>query len=710
MKLLIKCGDHTDEFVIPEGSTVIGSRQDCRLTLAFPGVGPRHAQCYFGGTQHVTIKPLSSGYPVTVNGQEIEHADLHPYDEICLGEVTLTFTMESPRPEAATPDVAPPAEGASRGISFDEAPDDSAFEARPEGMDLVTVGKPGQSLPETTEGRPTELIHRDGRWILRDLVTGRETEITPGEARELEAQRAEAGFDNVEARPLPVEEATPNPLRRLLIPLVSVVGLAVLAVATMVILTRKDQEPAGRDLVEYQRSLRIGFAFLAQDDLEQATAHLKKGTAVLPESRLIQILLDIAELEAARGEDHRDYRWRSAENLYRELERDLDATAEMRSFAHDRLVFVRSFRLHEITFKQAEELVALGQFVKAYEKARQIPEDSVMLKQRGLRLNEVRQGAVAELLRRARSAMHGGKWDLAVKRAREAVDIDPNSTEAKRVLLQSQRAHLADARLAVAQGLLDAAEEMASHPAKELELLRKALAELEEESQRPVFERTPFESRGQNLLESIQSRIASFKDAKAASKVRQLFDQGQGEAALEILLKEKDSLPDSALGLQSTIGAVLRLASAATELDGANQYEPAREKWQRVVEKIPNEQNAYRRQAQERLTWYQENSGSISEECRKWALELTDDNPSKARELLKGALRWDPKNEEALAMVNALDGKALMHYRTGFAMRTRKDQQELAEARKHFELAIKYAEENSDTAIKARQELRKLGP
>jgi len=705
MKFLIECGDHADEFVIPEGSTVIGAARGCRMMVDLPGVAPRHAQCYFDGNQHVTIKPLSSDHPVIVNGQEVERADLHSYDEIRLGEAKLTFIMETAKEPEPGEDL-PAGAGATSGVTFEEAPDDSTFEERPESMSLATVEKPGQSLPETTEGRPTELIHRDGRWILRDLLTGREVEVTPHEAEEIEARKAAAASDEVEARPLPSEKSVARTAksRRVLLAIgaIVVVGLAVW------LLVRPEARPPERKLEDYERSLRMGFASLAQDDLERATAHLEKSTKLVPESKLARILLDLAQLESERGESYRSYRWGAAESLYQELKRHPDASGEMQQLAHARIVLVTSFRVHESMLKEAEELAALGRPAEAYAKALRIPGDSVLREQSGSRLKKIRVAAVSDLLNKARVARQEGRWDRAVRYASDAVKVDPDSAPAEKELSLCRKVRSAEMALATAQGLLEASRELEGSPIEAVQLLRKALAEIRHEGQRPLYEGTPLESKGQSLLKNIEETIASLEDAKVTSAVAELFTQGNGKAALEMIERNQDALPAGALAMRPTIEAAIRLLSAATQLDEKRQYVEARESWRRLAEKVTDPENEYHRQAKVRLQWYQENTGAIAEEYRKWALSLLGDNPLKAREFLNGALQWDPQNEEASKALKELDKQAELHFRLGFAIRNREG--EKAKARQHFLNVLDYAEENSDLAIKARQELKKLEP
>ena len=59
--------------------------------LEFPGVEPKHAQCYWDGSPRVVLKSL--GAPLIVNGEQTDRTLLAAYDEIRIGEVKLTFLI-----------------------------------------------------------------------------------------------------------------------------------------------------------------------------------------------------------------------------------------------------------------------------------------------------------------------------------------------------------------------------------------------------------------------------------------------------------------------------------------------------------------------------------------------------------------------------------------------------------------------------------------
>jgi tetratricopeptide (TPR) repeat protein len=378
----------------------------------------------------------------------------------------------------------------------------------------------------------------------------------------------------------------------------------------------------------------------------------------------------------------------------------------MREFAHQRIVFITSFRVHQTALKEAEDLMALGRSVEAFDKARQIPPDSVLVKQDPARFAKIRQEAVADLLNKARVAQQEGNWDRALKYAKDAADADPGSAQAEKALSLARRAKTAATRLEAAQELFDASKKLEESPAEALQLLRKALAELQEEGARPVFEGTPLESRGQGLLKDIEGRMAAVQGAKVTSSVSQLFAQGNGKAALELLEKEKDSLPASTLVLKPKILEAVRLLDAATQMDENKQFETAREAWQRLVETVADDPNEYRRRALARLQWYKENANLVAEEYRKLALAMVEDNPPAARKALNSAKGWSPENPEVLKALAELDKKAELYFRLGYALRNRAEDKE--KAREHFLNVLRYAEENSDRAIQARLEMKKL--
>jgi hypothetical protein len=84
-------------------------------------------------------------------------------------------SSDVPLPTEETSSWAEASDENSKDSSIEDAPDDSEV-----GKSLQKVSK--EMIP-AEEGRPTELIQHDGKWILRDLVTNREVEISPIEAQ-----------------------------------------------------------------------------------------------------------------------------------------------------------------------------------------------------------------------------------------------------------------------------------------------------------------------------------------------------------------------------------------------------------------------------------------------------------------------------------------------------------------------------------------------
>ena len=709
MKFLIRCGDYRDEYRLQEGSTIVGSSRNCRLVLDFPGVEPRHAQCYHDGKHQVVLKALASQAPVLVNGQPVDRAELRPYDEIRVGEVSVTFLPEE------SVEAVPPAEDGleagspAGGISFDEAPDDTTHGPDHEPLSFPPAPRAADPSGISTEGRPTELIQREGRWILRDLVTGREIEISPVEAAARGAEvdgNQQPSPTEVEATPMrPEGSLAPQGRRRMpMLAALVCVALAVCAIAAIYVsLKDRPRDPASLH-AEHDRELRTGFAFLMQDKFDRARGHFKKAASLLPESKLPDILFDVAELEAGKGKGYESFRWNAAGALYEELERHPDASAEMREHARRRAAFVTTYKVHRNVVQQARDLAELGKFVEAYDKTKSIPAESPVGRQNASWIETTKTEAFKALLDGARVAHEERKWTLAVNLANRAGEIVPRSAAVDMSLTASRRARLAETRVAEARKLYQATDKLAEKPDEACTALKEALTRLRGNDGGNVFARTPLEAEGEGLAREIRYRLNTFAGTKAKAEILMMFRRGEGPAALEALSKQADTLPPDALAAKPGIQRVVQLFERARQFDEDKQYEAARELWKSLLAEVPDKQNAYHQQALARSGWYQENAGEIAGEYWKWAMNMIDDNPSKARQFLNAALNWDPKSEKVTKAVSDLDKKAELHFRLGYTL----SKEDKEKARLNYEKALKYAAPDSELGIKSARELRKL--
>lgn len=84
-------------FNLDRGEMVVGSDEDCDITLPFAGVGHHHARVRTVGDQ-ILIEDLGSRRGILVNGERVKSAALQPLDEIRLGSIALL--LEDVQPEA----------------------------------------------------------------------------------------------------------------------------------------------------------------------------------------------------------------------------------------------------------------------------------------------------------------------------------------------------------------------------------------------------------------------------------------------------------------------------------------------------------------------------------------------------------------------------------------------------------------------------------
>jgi hypothetical protein len=700
MKFLIECGDYSHEFNLPEGSTVIGSARGSRLLLEFPGVEPKHAQCYWDGSPRVVLKSL--GAPLIVNGEQTDRTRLAAYDEIRIGEVKLTFLLSSAGPVSDTPDdeegdtVPEPEESGESvegGVSFEDAPDDSEV-----GKSLQKVSK--EMIP-AEEGRPTELIQRDGKWILRDLVTNREVEISPIEAQSHGAIVEDAP-EEVVATPV---KASPRSrlgrAKKSKLPLAIVPALLCLGVILFFSLRNKNgANDSQKTHQEFERQIRMGFAWLQKDRPAEAKDRFKSALNLIPESRLSRILLDLADIESSRGKGYENYRWAAAEQVYAELEKSPDASVDMREFARNRSKYVVTHRIHAGVIKEARQLFDQGDPIQAEEKIRKLPKDSLILRQYKEWVLKCRQEAFNALLASMTKSFEAQEWDAVVATGERAAEINPDSTRLSDMRKLAQKSKLAQTRLSTALELLDTGRRLKATPKDATSVLQQAALQLKTESGY-VWEGTAYRKKGVEALQEIIQLIEQLSAEELVQSAIQLFATGEAQKALELL--SGDKLSTTALGLKKRIAQSMQLEKKAKEYDTSKQYEAARDSWNDLL-KLAGEGTASHLRAQSRLKWYEDNAGVIATEYWKFAMSVIEDHPQRSRALLGAALAWSASHKESKKALDGLNRKANLQYRLGYTKR----EQNAEEARKHFQSAAKFAEENSELAIKARRELRKL--
>lgn len=83
-------------FNLDRAEMIVGSDEDCDITLPFAGVGHQHAKVRTVGDQ-ILIEDLGSRRGILVNGERVKSVTLQPLDEIRLGSIALL--LEDVQPE-----------------------------------------------------------------------------------------------------------------------------------------------------------------------------------------------------------------------------------------------------------------------------------------------------------------------------------------------------------------------------------------------------------------------------------------------------------------------------------------------------------------------------------------------------------------------------------------------------------------------------------
>ena len=104
--ILFKKNGTTKHFALSSTVTTVGRRQDCDLCIPLMVVSRRHCQINQDQGQ-LKIRDLGSRNGTFVNGQQIDHANLNPGDQLHIGPLAFAVQINGQPKQVPTPSKEP---------------------------------------------------------------------------------------------------------------------------------------------------------------------------------------------------------------------------------------------------------------------------------------------------------------------------------------------------------------------------------------------------------------------------------------------------------------------------------------------------------------------------------------------------------------------------------------------------------------------------
>jgi len=714
MRLVATSGGQTLSFPLRQGSTIIGRHSSCHICIPARTISRRHCQCYVDGAT-VTLRDLGSSHGTFVNGQRIERVELHHGDVISIGGVDLRFDAEGAAPAyghgaaaaddsvvaaegphaaatAAPPGQAPgpspgqaaaPPPGAAPPYDQEAPPAPTDFPEQPQGdetpVDQSFMPAPYVPRQETVmgggaPGQP-QLVVREGRWFLRDPLTGREVEIAP--------RGAEGTIPPSAGR---------RPNTRLL---VTVIAIAVVVVVTFaaVILRPKPKTPVSRvPAAVLAADIEKGVALLKEGDYAKARAMFNSAARKSRAYETGRLLSQYTLLLEAAGGDFMKLNRAEARRYLESIESSRSPTDMAIAFAREQRDWIdrESVGLGLLEAAKAE-LDKAGDSEEALLEARnkfyQIPQDRSAAKQAARYIREINQRIADARLARAERKKAQLQWADAITQYQDALPFieDPalKAKVAKEMEDCRRYAHEAE----IVRQAQDAIN------AKNYAGARDALKAI-----KPGY----YYQTAQRLLADIER----LEKAEAREAIRQqieaLYRSGAGPQAVE--LARKHNFPEFAY-IAERYKKIEQLLAKGKKAEDERRYREAEDAYQEAAGVEPDAENDYRRRAERLLKAIKNRYPQISIEFSDSGYRKIDKDPAGARKDFDQALLYDPNNQRAKKGLAHLDRQANLGYSQGraYVMAGKP-----AHAKPVFERARDCAEPGSKIYQLIVQELEKL--
>jgi len=632
MKLIADIEGRRQEFLLKEGTNVIGRDVGCDITLLAKSISRRHVVCTVQG-QRIFLRDLGSRNGTFVHEQSVQEAEVKPGDPVRLGRVAVRFALGAPAgaaPPQGVPEM-PPEVVVPPSASYHE-------DSEPTPVDLEF----GPSTNKPTEEEALPLVE----------------EPPPAEPQPLVPVQAGA--------PAPAETVASRPARRPLTrreKLIFIVpAVAVFLVVAAVLLSSFTAPPPPDDVLgapAYNRRIDRAVRAYREGRESEALALLADlaGQKIQGDPRTHEILEEAIELD--RNLDAPEIfgrNWLQAKSKWDELNEHSQSTAAARDLAAERVRWIIWEGRNKERYR-FRKLAGEGLADKALETARELLE-AEYTPDRGEKIKSIfaplvaekatalRADLVADALSRARRARARQAWDAAIRAYEEAERHLDKAVppEVVREKDQCLRNRADQQRLQRAARWIDQGEET------------RARQELDR-----VDPNGPYAGR----LAELRERIAT---AAVRKQALTLYRSMRADDALEVL--RKAGLERSALAVR--IREVRDLWAKVQEASKSNDFQTAKGFCQAILQKEPDPANRYHMDAKRYIADAPALQKALAEKTRdrgRQALEA--ERFKEARDLFEEARQIDPKGQIGVAEIEDMKRKAVREYNEALYLQDR---------------------------------------
>lgn len=653
MKLIIYKEGRVEELPLEENTTV-GRTASCGLQLDDPGLSGTHAEFIVDG-ESVTLRDLNSTNGTFVNDERITERVLRNGDSITIGKISILFSTATATPMGDAPASQPVSSPA--GYAEDEpTPTDDDF--APEEK------KPEEEKPAGAP-RP-ELLAREGKWYLRENVTGKEVEIAPVRRKTRKAPPpALSSFSKFFGRHSLASAGA-----------VIVFGF-ILSLFLRAIFMESATPTGTWSYKEYSTAIRRSIVEFDAGELGKAEYFLAMAADKYQHNNdLANLLLSVVSVwQDERRQD------------LREIERVLSAVgkyagkdfADVSAWAARKQREVRREYELETAIAEIGDLVARGQLKEALVKLDKIPEDSRWYGEARKMTKELSNTISQGLLNLARRAMGTEDWKKALELLQKAADSGASASYIKKDMAACRRSKRDK----------EALENAREHfNAKKFEAAASRLAMITTDS---------YYHTQAKILRADIKRILLVETAE------RFYHRGDTRSALAALKGQEHN--SACAILKKRILDVMKAFDDAEKLADAGRPDEAIKLWEEVVRLETNENNHYHSLSTKRLDKWRDHPENMAQFYIDKAAEAEakSDYPTMKKYLAKG-LEVNPGNEACLIKLKDLRKEAVQLMNEALVMRKRN----IVRALKMFEQVIQMLPSDDPYTKEAQREIKRL--
>ena len=607
MKFIVREDDREYEFLLTPGLYIVGRDRTCDLPLDSKGVSRRHMSCAVGEGQ-VVVKDLGSRNGIRVGGIQVDSATLKDGDRVRLGELELVFSAS-----------APAAEGAQGGAAAVHA---AGAELPVQDAEILPSARALVVKQEAASG--PQLLERKGRWYVADPATGREVEIVPAE----------------QARRKPMKLLSTKKGKLIVGALAAAVALLFVVVLLRAALLGTPQT-AQMSAEQYDKLLESALASLERGDIAQAKLDAGRARAGMPSRESAQIVLELAGLWGPWREDFFAH-WVKVEDALKELSR-YQTNPAVAEFVKKYRDWIRKEIDYSEKSQDARQLFQAGRYEEAWRNLKDIPQGSAVRERDAEFFQEAADRARRQLEGEMKTAAARQDWQSALQSARKLQDYFPDH---KQTAEESGRAYK---ELANQASLMQSAKTALAK--KDFPAAQQAL--------RGIPESSPYHGEAVRLLERVKA-----DETYTVALGRYTGKDGPG--ALELLSKEDSQ---AARSLRDHIQAVMKLYSSAQQAEKDKRLAEAERLWTGLVEVETDADNQYRKEALRMLSQVKPRRKDSALELVRQAEELyKQEQFEKAREIYELANSTDPDGLAGQEALKRMVEQGRMDYRRALNM------------------------------------------